>query len=80
MARTDAEQVVHLERERDYANERFNQQFNRLLAVKDNSERLRTELDIVKGWIGCFSDDQRKTLNADWILARIGAALEIQPD
>lgn len=80
MARTDAEQIQHLEYENSQTNERFNRLFNRLAGYIENNDRLRTELDIVKGLIGCLTDDQRKAMNADWILARIDAALEIKPE
>lgn len=80
MARTDAEQIQHLEYERDQLNMRCNSLFNRTVNLSENNDRLRTELDIVKGLIGCLSDDQRKAMNADWILARINAALEITPE
>jgi hypothetical protein len=80
MAWTDAEQIQHLTYERDQINERYNVQFNRMIGLRENNDRLRTELDIVKGLIGCLTDDQRKAMNADWILARINAALEIQPE
>ena len=64
----------------DLANERANSLFNRNFALRENNERLRTELDVVKGLIGCLSDEQRKAMNADWILGRIDAALEITPE
>ena len=76
MPRTDAEQVQYLQYELDQTNQRFNEQFHRLVSARENNDRLRTELDIVKGWIGCWDDETRKRLNAEWVLARANAALE----
>lgn len=65
----DQQKIEYLEKE-------ANRFFNLALTRAHSIEALRTELDIVKGWIGCFSEEQRKTLNADWIVARANAALD----
>lgn len=80
MARTPEQQIEYLQTQVEQTNMRADSLFSRNMALRDNNDRLRTELDIVKGLFGCMSDEQRKAVNADWILARINAALEITPE
>lgn len=78
MARTAEQQVEHLERQLETANEQADKWWRQMQVLSSYVERLRTELEIIQGAIGIFGQDEkiRKATNADWMAARIAAALE----